>query len=220
VRLDRVSVRARFEGPPGVANGGYVAGLLAGEGPARVTIRRPVPVETELEFDGAELRGDELLATVERLEGVDVGDPPRVSLDEARAAAAATPLAEGHPFPGCFACGPGHPTGLHCLTGPVGDGSVWAVAWTPEEAGAPFVWAALDCTSSGPVCSPSGVPAHVLGRIEARTKPVSAGEPHVLVAWALGADGRRKFAASALLDGRGEVRAVARATWFALEGSA
>jgi hypothetical protein len=211
-----VRIAGRFEGPPGVANGGYLAGTLAGGGPARVTIRRPVPVEQELEFAGATLRGDDgVLAELERVERVDVGDPPRVSLAAARAAAAATPLAEHHPFPRCFGCGPEHPSGLHCLPGPVGDGA-WAVPWTPRDAAPPFVWAALDCPSSAPIASPTGVPPYVLGRIEASVGEVAAGEPHVLVAWALGDDGRRRRSAVVMWRPDGEPAAVARATWFAL----
>ena len=222
--MDRVlRVAARFEGPPGFANGGYVAGLLAGHGPAQVTIRRPVPVETDLRFDGAELREGEAeepsgapLATVAPLDAVDLGPPPAVPLAAARAAAARTPLGEHHPFPGCFGCGPAHPSGLHCLPGPAGDG-VWAVAWTPEDAVPPFVWSALDCPSSAPVVLARGGDPHVLGRIEAAiTGTVAVGEPHVVVSWALGSDGRRKHSASALLGPDGDPVATARATWFAL----
>ena len=210
-------IDARFEGPPGIANGGYLAGLLAGAAPARVTIRRPVPLETELEFDGAELRGDELLATVERVDAVEVGDAPRVTLEAARAAAAATPLAARHPFPRCFGCGPEHPSGLHCLPGPVGGG-VWAVPWTPEDDAPPFVWAALDCPSSAPIASPTGVPPYVLGRIEAQiVAPLTAGEPHVVVAWEREAPpGRARPTGSAVLDAESEVVAIAQATWFAV----
>lgn len=238
--MDRpLRVAARFEGPPGFANGGFLAGLLAGRGPARVTIRRPVPVDADLVFDGEELReaaspgagsaatgggasaagGDASaapLATVAPLDAVDVGPPPTASLDAAREAAARTPLAAHHPFPGCFGCGPGHPSGLHCLAGEVGDG-VWAVAWTPEETDPPFVWSALDCSSSAPVVPARGGAPHVLGRMEAAIAgTVAVGEPHVVVAWALERDGRRKLSASALLDPRGEPVAFARATWFAL----
>ena len=210
-------IEARFEGPPGHANGGYLAGSLAGEGPAQVTIRRPVPLERELSFDGAVLRdGEDVLAEVARLDAVDVGTPPAVTLEAAREAGARTPLAEHHPFPGCFGCGPANPAGIHCLPGEVADG-VWAVAWTPEEASAPWVWAALDCPSSAPVVLARGGDPHVLGRIAAHVRrPVAVGRPHAVVAWALEADGRPKHSASALLDERGGVAAVARATWFAI----
>ena len=212
-----LTVPARFEGPPAMANGGYLAGLLAGKGPARVTIRRPVPVEEELEFDGRELRGGgAVLAEVEPLDAIEVADPPRVSLDAARAAASRTPLAARHPFPRCFGCGPAHPSGLHCLPGPVDDGT-WAVAWTPEDASPPFVWSALDCPSSAPIASPTGVPPYVLGRIEAAVGDVIAGEPHVVVARSLGDEGRRRRSEVVMWRPDGSRAAVARATWFALD---
>jgi hypothetical protein len=213
---------ARFEGPPGAANGGVVAGTLAGDGPAEVVIRRPVPVEAELRLEGRELLG----ADGELLAAATPADPgsfdalaaavPRVSPADARAAAAATPLADGHPFPGCFGCGPGASDGIHCLAGPVGDG-VWAVDWTPQDVSAPFVWAALDCPSSAPVVPVDGQVPHVLGRIAGRVlAPLRAGEPHVVVAWKLGEEGRRKHSASVILGPGGTPHAVARATWVAL----
>jgi hypothetical protein len=214
-----VRIAARFEGPPGSVNGGFIAGTLAEDGPAEVRIHRPVPVETELAFDGAELRaGDDLLATVEAVQAVDVGDPPRVSPDVAARAAARTPLRDGHPFPTCFGCGPDSADGLHCLPGPV-DTGVWAVAWTPREVSPPVVWAALDCPSAAPIADPEEEgPPYVLGRIAGHVRaPVAAGEPHVVVSWELpGARGRRRPSASALLDAGGAVVAVAGAVWYQL----
>lgn len=47
----RIVVGSRFNGPPGSANGGYVAGLLARHvpGPAEVTLLRPPPLATPLD---------------------------------------------------------------------------------------------------------------------------------------------------------------------------
>ena len=222
---------ARFEGPPGVANGGVLAGTLAGDGPAEVVIRRPVPVETDLELDGNELRDadGEVLARVvggeddlerraalaEELTTI-ARSAPRVDFDAA--AATRSPLVERHPFPRCFAFGPQREDGLGLLAGPLhGRDGLWAVGWVPEETDPPFVWAALDCPSSAPVVPASGEPPHVLGRIAGRIlTPVAAGEPHVVVAWSLGDEGRRKHAASAVLGPDGAPCAVAHATWAAL----
>jgi hypothetical protein len=207
----------RFEGPPGTANGGVIAGSLAGEGPAEVIIRRPVPLEVELSVvDGQLLDTDgELLAIVRAADRLDVGEAPQVSFSEAEAASARSPWLTGHPFPTCFGCGPDAEAGIHCLAGPVGDGSAWAVGWTPRDVSPPVVWAALDCPSSGPVVPPDR--PHVLGRITAEVLDSPAvGERHVVVAWALGEDGRRKHAASAILGPDGSVRARARATWVAI----
>lgn len=211
----------RFEGPPGTANGGVVAGSLAGEGPAEVIIRRPVPLEVELSLAGGELRDadGELLALARPADAVEVGEPPRlVAFEEAQAASSRSPWLRRHPFPGCFGCGPDAEHGIHCLPGPAGDG-VWAVGWTPDEVSPPVVWAALDCPSSGPVVpAVDPIAPHVLGRITAEIlERPSAGEPHVVLAWALGEDGRRKHAASAIVGPDGSVRARARATWVAIQ---
>ncbi len=220
-------IGARFNGPVGSANGGYAAGRLAaflGDGPAEVTLRLPPPLERDLTVDGhdgaVELRdGDALVAEGRRLDGLDVEMPPPVSVEAARAAGAATPLREGHPFPTCFGCGPDRAEhdGLHCLCGPVqgrSDG-VWAVGWVPEASARELVWAALDCPSAAPFLQPDR--PLVLGRIAARVDRVpEPGEPLAVMSWALGEDGRKRASASALVDAGGRVLAAARATWIAL----
>lgn len=222
-------VDPRFAGPPGVANGGVVAGMLAADGPAEVTILRPVPVDAPLVAGGGRLQdaGGTLLAeavavddaVAHELEGL-ASDAPRRTVEQARAAAGATPLAEGHPFPGCFGCGRDHPSGLHCLAGPAGDG-VWAVTFTPESDDPRLTWAALDCPSSAPHAQPNPTSALVLGRIAGwiMRRP-RAGDQHVVVAWSTGEQGRRRFSASAVLDADGRACAVAQSTWVALQPGA
>jgi hypothetical protein len=52
----------------------------------------------------------------------------------------------------------------------------------------------------------------VLGRLTARIDaPARAGEEHVVMAWPLEADGRKRLAGAALLSREGEPLAVARA---------
>ena len=41
-----------------------------------------------------------------------------------------------------------------------------------------------------------------------------AGEPHVVVGWGIGAEGRKRFAGSALYTSAGELLAHARSTWL------
>jgi hypothetical protein len=50
------TVDARFCGPPGYANGGYLAGLMAIHAPGRVRIRleRPIPLGVPLELNAAD----------------------------------------------------------------------------------------------------------------------------------------------------------------------
>ena len=219
-------VESRYAGPPGLANGGVIAGMLAGEGPAEVTVLRPVPVDVPLSASGGRLfdASGTLLAEAVALDedarrelAGAASDAPRRTIAQARAAAAATPLAEGHPFPTCFGCGLEHPSGLHCLAGPAGDG-VWAVTFTPESDDPRLAWAALDCPSSAPHATPNPDAPLVLGRIAGwiMRRP-AVGEEHVVVAWAIGEDGRRRSSGSAILRADGVACAVARATWIALK---
>ena len=231
-------VDGRFEGPPGSANGGYVAGALAARLPAgcavEVTLRRPVPLDTALEVratadGGVELcDGDAVLAGARPAPEPDVGPVPQVAVEAARAAAQAPEALGEHPFPRCFGCGPQRSqrdaVALH--PGPVaGSAGAWATAWTPGE-GLPhapdgtlapeIVWVALDCPSSfGTV--PVGAAPHVLGRLEGRVDaPLHVGEEVRIVSWPLGHEGRKRWGASAVLGPAGDVRGHARATWIAL----
>lgn len=228
-----VTIAGRFNGPPDSGNGGYACGTLAGDGPAEVTLRRPIPLRTPLAIkrlrDGAAALADpagEIVLQARALEGDEAaelealaGEVPAVTLDVARAAGAATPLAHRHPFATCFGCGPDHESGLHCLAGPVPDAGedVWAVTTTLESDEPQFVWAALDCPSAAPhMARAPGVP-HVLGRMSAVVlSPPPVDTELAVVAWPTGSEGRRRFSVSALVDAGGRPLAVARATWVTL----
>jgi hypothetical protein len=55
----------------------------------------------------------------------------------------------------------------------------------------------------------------VLARLAvALDAPVRAGEPHVLLSWKLGVDGRKRRGAAVLLDPRGEALARSEALWI------
>lgn len=229
----------RFNGPPASCNGGYAAGRLAGElgpGVVEVTLRVPPPLERELHVartgEGVELWDGETLVAGARPGALDdvlesLGTP--VGLDDARAAAARSPfLAEGaHPFPTCFGCGPQAPAdALHNLAGPLGDGRYAcdcrfdaSLAGDDGVVAPAVVWAALDCPTSAPIAAPGAV--QVLGRMTAQVlAPVRPDTEYVVVAWPLGADGRKKHAASVLLAPDGTPAAAARATWISLSGEA
>jgi hypothetical protein len=203
-----------------------------------VTLRRPPPLDTPLRveprgddvqvLDGEELVAEGAVASADL--GVDVPDP--VGITAAGRAAAQSPLyehPEDHPFPTCFVCGPQRTQGdgLRVLVGPVTGRDVAADAWTPgaDLAGddgvvrPEFVWAALDC--SGGVASwlvePLAGNPYVLGRLAVRIPGVvRAGEPHAVVGWRIGVDGRKATAGSAIFTAAGDVVAVARATWIQL----
>ena len=113
---------------------------------------------------------------------------------------------------------------MRVFPGPVGDGR-FAADWTPDptlagEDGAvraECVWAALDCPTSAPVANMGEGPPVVLARLAARIEaPVRAGEPHALVSWELGREGRKREAACVLFDSAGSVLARSRALWIEL----
>lgn len=147
-RRDLLTVPARFMGPPGSANGGYLSGLLASraglDGDARaveVTLRRPPPLDTPLRVardalvPGVRLLHDDVLVAEARpatLE-LDVVDP--VPFEVAKDAETRYAGAVGHPFPTCFVCGTARsvPDGLGLRPGPVGEpGGLTACTWVPD----------------------------------------------------------------------------------------
>ena len=229
--MDReLRVSARFCGPPGAANGGYLAGRLAAliGGDVEVTLRRPTPLERPLRVlqaaDGIHLLdGDRLLAEARKVT-LTLEPPPAVSIAEAEAATGAFPRFVDHPIPRCFACGPERVAGdgLRIFPGPVpGGGGVYAAPWVPDasladEAGsvAPeFLWAALDCAGAFAVNEPPRGLA-LLGQIAARVaRPAAPEESLVVAAWPLALEGRRLVAGTAIYRADGEVCAAARSTW-------
>jgi hypothetical protein len=236
---DSIAIQPRFRGPPDSGNGGYSCGLLAAlvPGPAEVTLRRPPPLgrslAVEISEDGvATLRdGDELVAEAHPAAALEVEVPAPVSLDDARTASAAYPGAAGHPYPSCFGCGterePGD--GLRIFPGPIaGREGLFAAPWTPDPSVAgelghvrdEVVWTALDCSSGWcfyghPDLAPDA--EALLGRMQASVDgAVLAGEPHVVMAWPLAVEGRKRASASAVLAEDGTVLARARALWVEL----
>jgi acyl-coenzyme A thioesterase PaaI-like protein len=238
-------IAPRFCGPPDSGNGGYVCGLVAGhvDGPAEVTLRLPPPLGKPLAVERDEqgqvrvLDGNTLIAEATRLpKGARFGRPWPVSVPQARAASARSPLRlhpELHPLPTCFVCGPRRAPGdgLRICVGPVPGTQLSAGVWRPDEEFAAangnvrpeFLWAALDC--------PGGIAAllgaapdramYLLGRLAVRRLgPAKAGEPHVVVGWCLAARERKVLAGSALLTASGRTVAVARATWIRLRAQA
>lgn len=235
--METLTIERRFRGPAQSGHGGYSAGALAarlGGDRVEVTLRRPPPLERALrveERDGgaALLDGDDVVAEA-RPADPGVEPRPAVGIDAARAARPTAAYEAHHPFPECFGCGPAREPGdaLRIFAGRVpGHDDLQAAAWTPDPdlaAGdgalpAEMVWAALDCPSAVPVANPGNHPPIVLARLAARlARPVQAGAPHVLAAWPIAVDGRKRHAGVALYDERGEPLAWARALWIELRG--
>jgi hypothetical protein len=216
MRIDR-----RFNGPPMSGNGGVSCGLLAAyvDAPAvEVTLRRPPPLEVEMTVKDGELYDGDLLVATAVPGTIEVDPHPAVSVERAAAAEASYAGLTSHPFPGCFVCGTDRrpPDGLGLRPGPVGPG-VTATTWTPATDEAFLVWAALDCPGGWASETPDR--PMVLGRMTLRhVAPPKVGEPHVVVGWLVGNEGRKTFSGTALYDGDGLLHAVAQQTWLALPG--
>ncbi len=215
-------VPGRFNGPPGSANGGYACGLVAGllGGVAEVTLRRPPPLDRELEVvrDGrrVEIRDVETLVAEAELVELEVDVPAPVSVEAAADASTRYAGFVHHAYNTCFVCGPQREDGLRVYAGPVeGRTGLLAAPWTPDEGVGPeLVWAALDCPSGWAVddFQREGV---LLGRMAAKIDRLpEPGEPHVVLAWRIDGDGRKRHAGSALVTAGGTVLARARSTWI------
>jgi hypothetical protein len=224
-----ITVPRRFNGPRESGNGGYTGGVLAARlgGPVEVNLRAPVPLDEALELVPGEegsLRlqhGETPIAEARSLPGLDLAVPAPVSVEEARRAAANYRAPDDGPFSTCFVCGPAR--GEDCFevfAGQVEGRELVATPWTPPawaagEDGAArpeFVWAALDCPTYF-ACHLEGeltVSFLVRQRAELRS-PARAGEEHVVVAWPIEIDGRKRLAGAAVLSAGGETLAVAEA---------
>ena len=225
VVLDR-----RFNGPPETANGGYACGIVARhvDGPAHVSLRRPVPLGTTLELERHDdghvtlHDGELLIAEGDPALPLDGLEPPyRPSLDEAREAAATRPAAWPPAFDACWVCSP-REDGLGVVFGPL--------AARPEMTGAVLyagagdalapevVWAALDCPSYTPALWGNGTPSLLASLRAELLAPVPAGQSLAVTGWTLGGEGRKHRSATAILGPDGRVLARAEALWIRIRG--
>ena len=234
--MAELSFTQRFCGPPGVTNGGFGCGSLAAllDGPAVVTLRRPLPLERALTVrrDGDRLvlnDGDTLLAEA-RPAAVDVAlvVPGDVTAGQARAAAGTGGYYADPVFPDCFVCGPtrGSADGLRIFPGPVPGTARYAAPWTVDPSvagpdgrvGPEVIWAALDCPTGIAAAGAAALAADtavVLGQMTANVAASpNAGDECRVVAWPLALQGRKLTAGAALLGPGGQVLAAAEALWI------
>lgn len=225
-------VPARFRGPPRSGNGGWTSGHLAqlvdgalDGGAVTVRLRTPPPLNTEMEVargdDGTvELwDGQTLIAQAFPAEPLDATQVPApVAYQQARAAGSAYEGLRSHPFPSCFTCGTDrNPADALCLhTGLLaGHTTLRAAAWTPGESAPELVWAALDCPGGWA----SGVADRemVLATMTASVRELPVvGEPHMVMAWPSGAEGRKHYSGTCLYAADGRLLAQADAIWIAM----
>ena len=185
-----------------------------------MTLRSPPPLETPLAVARGETHvevrdGETLLAQAEQVD-FDVEFPEALSLEEATDASRGYLGFREHAYATCFVCGPERDDGLGIYPGPVAGRELVAAPWTPPPGDVrdELVWAALDCPS-GWAIDTFGREGVLLGRLAVRIlEPPRGGDPHVVLGWPLGADGRKRLAGSALLTADGRTIAFARSTWL------
>jgi hypothetical protein len=235
-----VTIPPACNGPADSGNGGYSSGAIARHvdaGAVEVTLRRPVPLGVALAVErlagvgGEETRvldGEGALVAHARpadagaLSGLAVPGGP-VPVAAARAAMAGYRGPGDGPLCTCFVCGRRRADAIGVQAGPVaGRDGVVASTWTPPawtagadgRAAVEHVWAVLDCPTYFAAYhdAPDPLPLAFLGRFTARINGTAAiGEEHVVVAWRLGIDGRKREAAAAVLTAAGTPLATARA---------
>lgn len=221
-------VEPRYNGPLTSANGGYACGLVARhvDGPAEVTLRRPVPLETTLHLerhdDGRVTlhHEGELLAEGEPALPLDIEPPYRPSVAEAREAAAAGFGPRPELFARCYVCATpdqrSDGLGVHFGPLPSRPDMTGAVLVT-DDAADELAWAALDCPSYTPDLWDGEHPSLLATLTAELLEPVPVGEPLVVTGWSLGRDGRKHHSATALLTADGRMLARARALWIELK---
>lgn len=233
VLTDAFTVPPHVRGYPGVAFGGYVAGVLAaasGATQVRVDFRRGVLVDTPvvLAADGSggasftDLDGA-ILAEASP-SAVTVTPRPAPTWEQARTASAtAGALRKMSHCYGCgTACAPGR--GLRLSPWAMSVHDMVIAAWTPDPRLAgpdgclstENVWAALDCPGGWAAMALRDLrPGAVTAALTAtQFEPVRAGDPYVSYGWPVSADGRKHMVGVALARADGTLCALAEALWI------
>ncbi|WP_327341484.1 hypothetical protein [Streptomyces europaeiscabiei] len=230
---DTIVVPELYVGYPGVAFGGYVAGVLAersGAQTVRVDFRGPVPVGVpvriaETAAGSVELGEAERPLAAARPAELPLDVPVAPSWDEAAAAAERYRTAPPPGVVDCFGCGlRAADRGLRVHCTPVPDLGLVASAWIPSRAFAnpdglfptQLVWGALDCPGNWAgrflgTQRPGAVTAALTGTV---LRPVAAGEPYIVYAWLLSESGRKHTTGVALATATGELCAASQALWI------
>jgi hypothetical protein len=222
-----ISVPSRFNGPLTSGHGGYSSGLIASfvEGQAEVTLRNPVPLDARLDLTSADdgtvrvLEGETLIAEASPTTQLELEVPAPVDPEQARHAKASYTGSTDDLFSHCFVCGRAREDAVGVFAGAVEGRSLVASpltlpTWTADDSGQvspEFIWAVMDCPTYFAVYRETR-PLSFLGRMTARIDaPIAAGEEHVVIAWPIEADGRKRHAGAAVLSSDGAPLAVARA---------
>jgi hypothetical protein len=232
--IETIMVPAHLQGYPGVAFGGYVAGVLAGRAAAktaRVDFRRPVPTGVPVRLaetadGGAELTSGEVVLALAVPAEQSVEAPEAPSWAEASAAGDAYRAAPPSGSVDCFGCGLDRTpdTGLRQHCGRVPGRDLVATAWTPGTQLADadgllppsLAWGALDCpgNAAGRLLGtqrPGAVTASLTATL---LRPVKVGEQLISYAWPRSEEGRKHHMGVALASASGDLYAVATSLWI------
>lgn len=230
--MQSITVLPRYCGQDNSGNGGYVAGLLAShiEGPARVRLMNPPPLETPLAISGGdgiwEMRdGEHSVAAASAVHALQAPPEPP-GLFEAEAARLDYTTLEQHPCPQCFVCGPEREPGdgLQVFVGPVEGRDLYACNWQPRRdlldvmgfIEPEFVWAVMECPGFFALGETNGE-LRLLGEMSGVIVQDVPGDRELIVyAWNRGSEGRKYFAGTAIADDSGRVYAQSEQTWIKL----
>lgn len=222
-----ITVPRRFNGPQESGNGGYTGGVIAEhlKGPVEVSLRSPVPLDEVLELTSDDevlrvLHGETLIAEARELPSLEIELPAAVSPEEARRAAENYRAPDDGLFSNCFVCGRAREDSFEVFAGQVEGQDLVATPWIPPrwtagDAGKvrpEFVWATLDCPTYFACHLEGELTLSMLVRQRAEMlDPVAAGEEHVVMAWPIERDGRKRLAGAAVLSANGQTLAIAEA---------
>jgi hypothetical protein len=226
--MTTIAVPGRFNGPRESGNGGYTSGLIASrlQGPVEVSLRSPVPLDEQLELteddDGTlrALHGETLIAEARQLPELDLDVPAAVNPEEARRAAGNYRAPSDGLFSNCFVCGRAREDSFGVFAGQVEGRDLVATPWTAPawaagddgEVRPEFVWGALDCPTYFASHLEGELTLSMLVRQRAEIlAPITAGEEHVVIAWPIEIDGRKRRAGAAVLSSDGKTLADAEA---------
>lgn len=233
-----LTIDRRFNGPRLSGNGGYVGGLLAGQlgrdGAVEITFRAPIPVDKPLALrrtpDGLLLVDGDTLVCEAMPGSLAHLKPPPPPTDWAevlrRGEAGGSP--EDSIFHECIVCGRarGVGDGLRVF-GTAGPQAGFALCcYLPHANHADdtgrirpeFVWGTLDCPGAFAAQDPGDWRPALTGRMTARVlERPKVGDRCAVVAWRLGADGRKLYSGTALYTEQGRLCALATCTWIMLK---
>ncbi len=232
-----VIIPARYCGPPGSSNGGYISGLMSRpiDGPVMVTLKSPPPLDTPMRLDVNGTRTwlyhgdspDEKLVAHAISAPLSLDIPPMSDRKTVLAHLGGCPHHHDEEFNGCFVCGTARAKGdgLRIFASPLpGSDGVYAAPWhldhsLADETGMvrpEMIWSALDCPGYWAIRNHAGYA--LLGRFHVRIdRPLNAGGTAIVAAWGLESSGRKHGAGTALFDEDGQLVAVARALWITVD---